>query len=195
MTTWNSGLGGRAPTRRGDLRGRCVCIHQTLAGYALLPKKLTLQKLARSYTRPKLFTSAPTDYGKRYEGKALEDYSQKTSTTIKQSGFHISCAIPYLGCSPDGLVGTDGVVEVKCPYSARYMEVTPVTVPYLNMIDGKLQLRGTIHITTTFRVPCFALADSGVILSCGQERMLSVLVLLGMKLSSVRLLYKLLYKK
>ncbi|KAI0218892.1 hypothetical protein LSAT2_029439, partial [Lamellibrachia satsuma] len=82
-------------------------------------EKTDLAKLALSYTRPKLFTSAPTDYGKRYEGKALEDYSQKTSTTIKQSGFHISCAIPYLGCSPDGLVGTDGVVEVKCPYSAR----------------------------------------------------------------------------
>ena len=34
---------GRAPTRRGVMRGRSVCTHNILERYALLPKKTTLQ--------------------------------------------------------------------------------------------------------------------------------------------------------
>ena len=32
-------------------------------------------------------------------------------------------------------------MEVKCPYTARDMMMTPVTVPYLSMTDGKLELK------------------------------------------------------
>ena len=95
-----------------------------------------LTKLARSYTRPKIFHSAPTDHGKKYEGKALDGYSESL-----KSGIQVSLTTPYLRCSPDGLVGKDGVVEVKCPYTARDMMVTPVTVPYLSMTDGNFELK------------------------------------------------------
>ncbi|KAK2162529.1 hypothetical protein LSH36_97g07084 [Paralvinella palmiformis] len=78
-------------------------------------EKADLVKLAQSLTRPRLLTSAPTGYGKKYEGKALEEYSLKMGTTVEKSGSQVSCTIPYLGCSPDGLVGTAGIVEAKCP--------------------------------------------------------------------------------
>ena len=60
------------------------------------------------YKRPKIFNSTPADHGKKYEGKALQGNSLKTGKSVEQSGIQVS-----LGCSPDGLVGTDGVVEVK----------------------------------------------------------------------------------
>ena len=47
---------------------------------------------------------------------------------------------PYLGSTPDGLVGEDIVIEVKCPYVARYKQITPKTVSYLISVDGKLKL-------------------------------------------------------
>ena len=38
---------------------------------------------------------------------------------------------PYLGCSPDGIVDSHTLVEVKCPYSARDKMINSATVPYL----------------------------------------------------------------
>lgn len=44
--------------------------------------------------------------------------------------------------SPDGLVGDDLLVEVKCPYTVRNTLVTGITVPYLLKNDeGKLCLQ------------------------------------------------------
>ena len=43
--------------------------------------------------------------------------------------------MPYLGCSPDGLVGANGIIEVKCPYTAKDFNITTDTVPYLQEDD------------------------------------------------------------
>lgn len=37
---------------------------------------------------------------------------------IEPSGFFIYDKYPFLGASPDGLLGDDGIVEVKCPANA-----------------------------------------------------------------------------
>lgn len=42
---------------------------------------------------------------------------------IEKCGLFLDKKHPYLGASPDGLVGEDVCVEVKCPYSARDMTV------------------------------------------------------------------------
>lgn len=38
---------------------------------------------------------------------------------------------PFLGASPDGLLGDETLIEVKCPYTARNLEITSTSVPYL----------------------------------------------------------------
>jgi YqaJ-like viral recombinase domain len=48
---------------------------------------------------------------------------------------------PFLGASPDGLVGDNVVLEVKCPYSSRNHKITSVTVPYLEDFNGTLRLK------------------------------------------------------
>ena len=67
--------------------------------------------------------------------------------------FFISVESPHLGCSPDGLVSCTchglGIVEVKCPYSARNITVTVNDAAEsnsdfcLNLKDGNLHLKNT----------------------------------------------------
>ena len=71
----------------------------------------------------------------------LPNWHALHTTEDLSSEIQLSLTTPYLGCSPDGLVDKDGVVEVKCPYTARDMTVTPVTVPYLGLTDGTLELK------------------------------------------------------
>jgi hypothetical protein len=49
---------------------------------------------------------------------------------------------PYLAASPDGLVGSNHVVEVKCPYSGREQKIAPGTCfQFLEDKDGKCSLK------------------------------------------------------
>lgn len=67
---------------------------------------------------PQEFTgNAATEWGNYNEAGALIDYKFKTGLDVEQVGF-----IPYedwAGCSPDGLVGPNAGLEIKCPYSLR----------------------------------------------------------------------------
>lgn len=66
-----------------------------------------------------------TRYGKVNEESALRKMEQELQITIDKCGLFVDEDIPYLGASPDGLVrDEDGLVEVKCPYTAR--EKTPM---------------------------------------------------------------------
>ncbi len=53
------------------------------------------------------------------------------------------------GCSPDGLIGTDGLIEIKCPNSATHIETL------LNgVIDGKYILQIQFQMAVTARAWC-----------------------------------------
>lgn len=41
---------------------------------------------------------------------------------VEQVGFALHPTISRFGASPDGLVGTDGIVEIKCPNTATHLE-------------------------------------------------------------------------
>jgi hypothetical protein len=42
-----------------------------------------------------------------------------SSEAIKDCGLFISEHHPFLAASPDGVIGDDGLIEIKCPYTAR----------------------------------------------------------------------------
>ena len=58
-----------------------------------------------------------TDYGTYHESLAIMDYVQSTNNIVVPTGFHTF--EDWLGASPDGLIGDDGLIEIKCPYSLR----------------------------------------------------------------------------
>lgn len=53
--------------------------------------------------------------GQELEAEARDAYSFATGLAVIECGF-IECGdLPMTGCSPDGVVGADGLVELKCP--------------------------------------------------------------------------------
>ena len=58
-----------------------------------------------------------TEYGNRNEPGALIEYQMVTGRTVTPVGF-----VPvgeWAGASPDGMLGDDGILEIKCPFSLR----------------------------------------------------------------------------
>lgn len=61
-----------------------------------------------------------TEYGQRNEEGAVFDFELKTGLSVEKCGF-----FQYgekFGASPDGLVGDDAILEVKCPFGLRDKE-------------------------------------------------------------------------
>lgn len=60
--------------------------------------------------------------GTEMEPFAREAYSFLTGNDVEQVGFIDHPTIAMSGASPDGLIGSDGMVEIKCPNSANHVE-------------------------------------------------------------------------
>lgn len=54
-------------------------------------------------------------WGREVEGYAREAYEFETGLIVAESGFIQHPEFTFAGCSPDGLVGKDGGLEMKCP--------------------------------------------------------------------------------
>ena len=60
-----------------------------------------------------------TESGTLHEPLALMDYLGKTGNLVEECGFFVHPDHDWLGASPDGIIGDDGLVEVKCPFGLR----------------------------------------------------------------------------
>ena len=76
-------------------------------------------------------SSAGTLHGNKYEAVALSMYEQISGVQVKATGFWVHPKYNWLGASPDGLVGDDGVVEVKCPLHGVHEFLPRVYMPQL----------------------------------------------------------------
>lgn len=56
--------------------------------------------------------------GSALEASARAVYERTTGETVSEIGF-VQCH-EYIGCSPDGFVGKEGLVEIKCPQDSVY---------------------------------------------------------------------------
>lgn len=65
------------------------------------------------------------NHGKIYEQKAIKQFEEKFRIKNQKCGLFVPVDRPYLGASPDAIVGDDGIVEVKCPYAGRNMPILP----------------------------------------------------------------------
>jgi len=78
-----------------------------------------MRNMVRQYHGyPSEFTgNVATRYGTYNEPNALADYELKFNTKVVETGFHTF--EDWLGASPDGLIGDDVLIEIKCPYGLR----------------------------------------------------------------------------
>lgn len=83
-------------------------------------------------------------------GKTLEEYARyafeaETGMLVRECGFIQHPTFQWVGGSPDGLIGDDGLLEIKCPASA--------IVHLKTMMTGKMpeehqaQIQGNLWIT------------------------------------------------
>ncbi len=61
------------------------------------------------------------EWGTEQEENALSAYELATGHTVLLSGFVKHESIQYLGASPDGLVSSDGLIEIKCPDTTTHL--------------------------------------------------------------------------
>lgn len=93
---------------------------------------------------PTAFKSKSIQHGKIFEKQAIEEFSKhhNIESHIKKCGLFVSFERPHIGASPDCLLFDNSIIEVKCPYTNRYLEINEKTVPYLETdIDNNLQLK------------------------------------------------------
>jgi len=70
--------------------------------------------------QPSEFTgNVATEYGTINEPNALTDYQMQHNKVV-ECGFIVHPDFEWLGASPDGLIGDDGLIEIKCPYGMRH---------------------------------------------------------------------------
>lgn len=81
----------------------------------LIAERLT-QAIAPSYV------NAEMQWGTDQEPNARAAYEWRTDVTVEQIGFIDHPTIAMTGASPDGLVGADGLVEIKCPNTSTHIE-------------------------------------------------------------------------
>lgn len=80
----------------------------------LVAERLT-QTAAESYS------NAAMEWGIEQEQFACMEYEAATNQLVDKTGFWLHPNIPYLGVSPDRLVGHKGLIEVKCPNTTTHL--------------------------------------------------------------------------
>jgi len=68
------------------------------------------------------YVSPAMIWGTEHEPTARTTYEIKTGNLVDEVGFVDHPEIVGLGGSPDGLVGLDGMVEIKCPNTATHID-------------------------------------------------------------------------
>lgn len=92
------------------------------------------------------YTNFAMQWGTDTEPFAREAYEIETGDVVEQTGFLLLPGTPWVGCSPDGLLGTDGGLEIKCPErSVIHVETLQggsVPTEHVAQIQGSMWVTG-----------------------------------------------------
>ena len=96
----------------------------TKSGYAASRDNLMAQLVVERLTgqAQESYSSASMQWGTEQEPFARAAYEIATGQMVDECGFVPHPMIDNAGASPDGLVGDDGLVEIKCPNTATMIE-------------------------------------------------------------------------
>jgi putative phage-type endonuclease len=90
------------------------------AGRRNLKAKLICERLTG--VTEETYTNAAMQWGIDNEVSAREVYEYKCDAEVDQVGFVDHPTLEYAGMSPDGLVGKEGMLEIKCPNTATHID-------------------------------------------------------------------------
>lgn len=94
------------------------------------------------------FTNAAMQHGVDQEPVARAAYEARTGVTVDLVGFVDHPEIAMSGASPDGLIGDDGLLEIKCPNTATHLDtLLSETVPgkYVTQMQWQMACTGRAY--------------------------------------------------
>ena len=99
-------------------------IAKTKSGYSTSRDNYMAQLVCERLTGQKgeSFTNAAMQHGTETEPLARAAYEALKDVLVDEVGFVPHPSIKMAGASPDGLVGDDGLLEIKCPNTATHID-------------------------------------------------------------------------
>lgn len=91
------------------------------------------------------YSNAAMQRGIELESEAIRAYEDAELVAVELVDFVQHPELPCVSCSPDGLVGDDGMVEVKCPFAeAKHFEALRYGA---HAQEYRWQLQGQLWVT------------------------------------------------
>ena len=99
-------------------------VAKTKSGYSTSRENYMAQLVCERLTgKPaESFTNSAMQWGTDTEPLARAAYEAHMDVLVDEVGFIDHPAIVNSGASPDGLVGSDGLIEIKCPNTATHID-------------------------------------------------------------------------
>jgi putative phage-type endonuclease len=81
---------------------------------------LVVERLTRQ--QAEFYQNDAMQWGTDTEPQARMAYEAHKKVLVDEEGFIDHPSIANFGCSPDGLIGVDGLIEIKCPNSKTHID-------------------------------------------------------------------------
>lgn len=121
-------------------------IAKTKTGYSASRENYMAQLVVErlTNTQAESFTNAAMQWGTDQEPFARAAYEVQQNVLVDETGLVDHPTIEMAGASPDGLVGEDGLVEIKCPNTATHIDtLLTQTVPAKYITQMQFQMACT----------------------------------------------------
>lgn len=124
---------------------------KTKSGYSTSRANYAAELVAERLTgvKSEKFTSAAMAHGTEQEPVARAMYEFMTNAVVAEVGLVLHPSIDLACASPDGLVGDEGLVEIKCPLTSTHIETL-----LGGSIDGKYMKQMQWQMACTGRQWC-----------------------------------------
>ena len=99
-------------------------IAKTKTGYSTSRENYMAQLVCERMTgtQSESYSNAAMQWGTDQEPLARAAYEAAKDVLVDEVGFIVHPTIIAAGASPDGLVGDDGLIEIKCPNTATHID-------------------------------------------------------------------------
>lgn len=133
--------------RLGKLTASCLgdAFATTKSGFSTSRRNLRLRLVLERLTgrsQESGYTNAAMDRGIQLEPDARAAYEVESGLLVDTVGFILHDELPT-GASPDGLIGDDGGIEIKCPGAAAHLDYLKGEIPN----DYRLQVMHSLWLT------------------------------------------------
>ena len=137
----------------GKATASCIAdvVAKTKTGYSASRANYAARLIAERLTgvAAETYQNAAMQYGTQLEPEARIAYEFHADCEVVEVGFVQHSKIPMAGASPDGFVGDDGLVEIKCPTVATHIDTLLGAA-----IDGKYVTQIQFQMACTGRKWC-----------------------------------------